>query len=124
LAAGRTITAALDPVGGRLAADLFGLLSPGGTLVAYSALADEPIPVHAATLLGSALAIRGATISRWVTMTSPQQRAWDIATAVFIAQDFGHAFVVAGHYRVADIGAAADHAVRPGKAGTALVEFD
>ena len=52
-AAGRPIPVALDPVGGDAAGDLLSVLSPGGTLIIYGALAQEPIPLHAATVLHS-----------------------------------------------------------------------
>ena len=61
-AAGRPIPVALDPVGGTAAGDLLSALSPGGTLIIYGALAQAPIPLHAATVLHSALAITGLTI--------------------------------------------------------------
>jgi NADPH:quinone reductase-like Zn-dependent oxidoreductase len=77
LIGGRTVGAALDPIGGALSADLLGLLSPGGTLVVYGRMADEPIPVHASALLDRDLTLRAATIGRWVATSSPEQRVSD-----------------------------------------------
>ena len=84
-AASRPIPVALDPVGGAAASGLLSALSPGGTLIVYGELAQEPIPLHAATILHSALAIRGLTINRWLTAVSAEQRASDVASAVAIA---------------------------------------
>ena len=53
-AAGRPIPVALDPVGGAAVGDLLSTLSPGGTLIIYGDLTQEPIPLHAATVLHSA----------------------------------------------------------------------
>jgi len=64
LIGGRTVGAALDPIGGAIGADLLGLLAPGGTVVMYGRMADEPIPVHATALLDRGLTLRGATIGR------------------------------------------------------------
>jgi len=43
-------------------ADLLGMVSPGGTVVVYGRMADEPIPVHASALGDRGLTLRGATI--------------------------------------------------------------
>jgi NADPH:quinone reductase-like Zn-dependent oxidoreductase len=121
LIAGRTVGAALDPIGGAIGADLLGLLSPGGTVVVYGRMADEPIPVDASALLESGLTLRGATIGRWVATTSPEQRASDITTACLIAQALSDHFDVAAIYPIAELSKAIRHATKPGKTGTVLV---
>jgi NADPH:quinone reductase-like Zn-dependent oxidoreductase len=121
LIGGRTVGAALDPIGGALSAELLGLLSPGGTLVVYGRMADEPIPVHASALLGGGLTLRGATIGRWVAATSPEQRVSDASTASLMAQAFSSQFDVAAIYPIAQLSDAIRHATRPGKTGTVLV---
>jgi NADPH:quinone reductase-like Zn-dependent oxidoreductase len=121
LIGGRTVGAALDPVGGALSADLLGLLSPGGTLVVYGRMADEPIPVHASALLGGGLTLRGATIGRWVATTSPEQRVSDTAAASLMVQAFSSQFEVAAIYPISQLPDAIRHATKPGKTGTVLV---
>jgi NADPH:quinone reductase-like Zn-dependent oxidoreductase len=121
LIAGRTVGAALDPIGGAISADLLGLLSPGGTVVVYGRMANEPIPVHASALLESGLTLRGATIGRWVATTSPEQRASDTTTAGLIAQALSDHFDVAAIYPIAELSKAIRHATKPGKTGTVLV---
>jgi NADPH:quinone reductase-like Zn-dependent oxidoreductase len=121
LIGGRTVGAALDPIGGALSADLLGLLSPGGTLVVYGRMADEPIPVHASALLDRGLTMRGASIGRWVATTSPEQRASDTTTAALMAQALSDQFDVAAIYPVRDLSEAIRHATKPGKIGTVLV---
>jgi NADPH:quinone reductase-like Zn-dependent oxidoreductase len=123
LAGPRPITAAIDPVGGRIAADLLDVLAPGGTLITYGRIADEPIPLHATKLLDNSLTIRGVSVARWATVTSPEQRFWDVQTALMMAQDLSAQFEPAAHYDVSDIAKAVEHAVRPGKVGTVLVTF-
>jgi NADPH:quinone reductase-like Zn-dependent oxidoreductase len=124
LAADRPVTAAVDPVGGALAGELLGLLDPGGTLITYGRIADEPIPVHASTLLSTQLTIRGAAVTGWIETTSPRQRSRDIATAIGIAQTSPEHFEVAAHYSFDDITAAVEHVGRPGKVGTVIVTTD
>ena len=59
-AGGRPVSVAFDPVGGKLTEGLLDLLAPGGKLVSYGELAEEPISVHASTLLHKSLTLRGA----------------------------------------------------------------
>jgi NADPH:quinone reductase-like Zn-dependent oxidoreductase len=121
-AAGRPIPVALDPVGGTSAADLLSALSPGGTLIVYGALAQEPIPLHAASVLFSALAIRGLTVNRWLTAVSPEQRASDVASAVMITRGLPQHFDVAAVYPLDRIADAVRHVSQPGKVGTVVVK--
>ena len=120
-AAGRPIPVALDPVGGAAAGDLLSVLSPGGSLIIYGALAEGPIPLHAAAVLFSALAIRGLTISRWLTAVSAEQRASDVASAVAITAGLPQHFDVAAVYSLDRIADAVRHVSRPGKVGTVVV---
>jgi NADPH:quinone reductase-like Zn-dependent oxidoreductase len=121
-AAGRPIPVALDPVGGATAGDLLSALSPGGTLIIYGDLTQEPIPLHAATVLHSPLGIRGLTINRWLTSVSPEQRASDVASAVMITTGLPHLFDVAAVYPLDRIADAVRHVSQPGKVGTVVVK--
>jgi NADPH:quinone reductase-like Zn-dependent oxidoreductase len=116
------VTVALDPVGGRLAADLLGLLDDGGILVTYSALDPEPAPLHYRDLQRG-LTITNANVGRWSNITSPQQRAWDIETAIDMVQQHPGQLDVAAHYDLNEITAAAKHATRPRKVGTIVVHL-
>ena len=121
-AAGRLIPVGLDPVGGASAGDLLSALSPGGTLIIYGALADEAIPLHAATVLHAALGIRGLTINRWLTAVSAEQRASDVASAVMITTGLPHHFDVAAIYPLDRMSDAVRHVSQPGKVGTVVVK--
>lgn len=121
-AAERPVTVALDPVGGRLAADLLELLDDGGFLITYSALDPEPVPLHYRDLQRG-LTITNVNVGRWSTITSAQQRAWDIETAIAMVQQHPGQLDVAGHYAVHEIASAAEHATRPGKVGIIVVHL-
>jgi NADPH:quinone reductase-like Zn-dependent oxidoreductase len=121
-AAGRPIPVALDPVGGVAAGDLLSALTPGGTLIIYGDLTQEPIPLRAATVLHSALAIRGLTINRWLTAVSPEQRASDVASAVTITTGLPQHFDVAAVYPLDRIADAVRDVTQPGKVGTVIVK--
>jgi NADPH:quinone reductase-like Zn-dependent oxidoreductase len=122
IAAGRPIPVALDPVGGTLAADLMSVLSSGGTLIAYGAISQEDIPLHASGLLGGEIGIRGLTIGRWLSGVAPERRASDIAGVTAIATTQAGNFDVAGTYTLDQISAAARHVSAPGKIGTVIVK--
>jgi len=121
-AAGRPIPVVLDPVGGTMSGDLLPVLCAGGTLIIYGVLAQEPIPLHAATVLGSALAIRGLTVNRWLTAVSPEQRASDVASALLITTGLPQHFDVAATYPLDRIADAVRHVTQPGKVGTVVVK--
>jgi NADPH:quinone reductase-like Zn-dependent oxidoreductase len=121
IADGRPIPVALDPVGGAVAGHLMSLLSSGGTLIIYGAMAQEHIPLHASALVGGEIGIRGLTIGRWLTGVAPERRASDVASIIAIATTHSAEFDVAGTYPLDQISAAARHVHAPGKVGTVIV---
>ncbi|MET8027780.1 zinc-binding dehydrogenase [Streptomyces avermitilis] len=118
---GRPVGVALDPIGGKLAESLLNLLTPGGKLVSYGQIAEEPISLHASTLLHKSLTLRGKNIGRWLSETSAERRASDVAAAKLIALTLEDQFDVAATYGLGELGNAVEHAVRPGKVGLVLV---
>ncbi|MFC9643023.1 zinc-binding dehydrogenase [Streptomyces mirabilis] len=118
---GRPVSVALDPIGGKLTESLLDLLAPGGKLVSYGQIAEEPISIHASTLLHKSLTLRGKSIGRWLSEASAERRASDVATAKVIALALKDQFDVAATYGLDELGNALEHAVRPGKIGTVLV---
>jgi NADPH:quinone reductase-like Zn-dependent oxidoreductase len=121
-AAGRPITAALDPVGGPLGAELLKLLSAGGTLVAYSSMVQEPTPVMYEELLRG-LDITQVNVGRWHETTSSTQRTWDIDVAEETVSRYPWAFAPAATYDLGDLEAAIAHVVKPGKTGMIVVRM-
>jgi NADPH:quinone reductase-like Zn-dependent oxidoreductase len=121
IANGRPITAALDAVAGELAADLLDLLAPGGSLITYGALAEEPMRIHANSILPKGLRVQGLSIGRWSASVSEQRRAWDIATALALGRDAIDHLDVAAIYSFDDVQEAIGHVGRPGKTGMVIV---
>ncbi|WP_406105926.1 zinc-binding dehydrogenase [Streptomyces sp. NBC_01003] len=121
-AGGRPVSVALDPIGGKMAGSLVDLLAPGGKLVSYGMIAEEPISVPASTLVSKSLTLQGKNIiSGWPSEASPEKRASDIATAKQIALALTDQFDVAATYGLGELADAVAHAVQPGKVGTVLV---
>ncbi|MFF2503490.1 zinc-binding dehydrogenase [Streptomyces sp. NPDC058067] len=118
---GRPVSVALDPIGGKLTESLLDLLTPGGRLISYGQMAAEPISLPASMLLHKSLTLRGKTIGRWMSDTSAERQASDVAAAKLIATAFKDQFDVAATYALGDLAQAVEHAVRPGKIGTVLI---
>lgn len=121
IADGRPIAAAVDPVGGALAAELISLLSAGGTLIAYGQLAEENIALPPSALIGSEIGMRGLNVARWLTGVAPERRASDVAAVTGLAAALPSEFDVAGVYVLDQIADAVHHVSRPGKIGTVIV---
>jgi NADPH:quinone reductase-like Zn-dependent oxidoreductase len=119
----RQIPVALDPVGGTIAGHLMSLLSSGGTLITYGAMAQENIPLHASALVGGEIGIRGLTISRWLSGVGPERRASDIASVLATVTTRPGEFDVAGTYALDQITEAVQHVSRPGKTGAVIVKI-
>ncbi|GAX55256.1 hypothetical protein [Streptomyces olivochromogenes] len=69
---GRPVSVALAPIGWKLTERLLDLLTPSGKLVSYGQIAQEPISVHASTLLHKSLTLRGKSIGRWLSEARAQ----------------------------------------------------
>jgi NADPH:quinone reductase-like Zn-dependent oxidoreductase len=121
LAEGRTIGIGFDPVGGRGAADLVDLLSPGGTLVLYRRDSDASMPLHA-SLQARSITFRGVNVESWLTDTPPRRRASDINTAMAVATLLTDQFDTAATYPITAIQEALAHAASATTVGTVLVK--
>ncbi|NGX07943.1 zinc-binding dehydrogenase [Mycobacteroides franklinii] len=121
IADGRPIPVAVDPVGGKLASELMALLTPGGTLISYGMLAPENIPLHPSSVIDEEIGIRGLNVWRWLTSTSPERRASDIATVAKLVAGQPSELDVAATYPLDQITDAVRHVTKPGKVGTVIV---
>jgi NADPH:quinone reductase-like Zn-dependent oxidoreductase len=117
---GKPIKVVLDPVGGTIASEMVGLLAGCGSLVSYGDLSGDPIAVPALAFSTRDITIFGVTVGTWAAL--PQaQREEDLRLALKLAQHNPGLFPVAAHYDLADVGEAAAHVERPGKAGVVLL---
>lgn len=57
---------AVDPVGGDLAGRVLSCLAPGGRLVVYGSLSDEPVAVDPRLLISAGVRVDGFWLARWV----------------------------------------------------------
>jgi NADPH:quinone reductase-like Zn-dependent oxidoreductase len=119
---GRPITAVMDPVGGQIASELFALLTPGGTLITYGQLSGDSVTLDPAVLM-SGSGQRGLTIGRWLSATSPEQRASDVAAAVDLVLAHQELLEPAAVYPLNEITTAAQRVSAPGKVGTVVIRM-
>jgi NADPH:quinone reductase-like Zn-dependent oxidoreductase len=114
------ITAIIDPVGGRIGSDLFSLLAPGGTHITYGQLSGEPIALDPAVLM-SGSGQRGLTIGRWLSASSPDQRASDLAAAVDLVLAHPALLEPAAVFPLDELTQAVQHVSASRKVGTVVV---
>jgi NADPH:quinone reductase-like Zn-dependent oxidoreductase len=119
---GRPITAILDPVGGQIGSELFALLAPEGTLLTYGQLSGDPVTLDPAVLM-SGSGQRGLTIGRWLSATSPEQRASDIAAAVALVLAHQHMLEPDAVYPLDELATALRRVSAPGKVGTVVIRI-
>jgi NADPH:quinone reductase-like Zn-dependent oxidoreductase len=112
---------AVDPDSGKAAADLISLLAPGGMLISYGMLAPENIPLHPSALIGGEIGLRGLDVGRWLTDTSPERRASDIAAVAELVATESAELDVAATYSLDQVTDPVRHVSRPGKIGTVIV---
>jgi NADPH:quinone reductase-like Zn-dependent oxidoreductase len=118
----RPITAIVDPVGGQIASELFALLAPGGTLITYGQLSGDSVTLDPAVLM-SGSGQRGLTIGRWLSATSPEQRASDVAAAVELVLAHRELLEPAAVYPLNELTTAAQRVSAPGKVGTVVIRI-
>ena len=119
---GRPMTAVMDPVGGQIASELFALLTPGGTLITYGQLSGDSVTLDPAVLM-SGSGQRGLTIGRWLSATSPEQRASDVAAAVELVLAHQELLEPAAVYPLNELTTAVQRVSAPGKVGTVVIQI-
>jgi NADPH:quinone reductase-like Zn-dependent oxidoreductase len=111
-----------DPVGGQIASELFAVLTPGGTLITYGQLSGDSVTLDPAGLM-SGSGQRGLTIGRWLSATSPEQRASDVAAAVELVLAHQELLEPAAVYPLNELTTAAQRVSAPGKVGTVVIRI-
>jgi NADPH:quinone reductase-like Zn-dependent oxidoreductase len=122
VAHGRPITAVMDPVGGQIASELFALLTPGGMLVTYGQLSGDSVTLDPEVLMSGG-GQRGLTIGRWLSATSPEQRASDIATAVDLVLAHQQLLEPAAVYPLDELAIALQRVSARDKVGTVVIRI-
>lgn len=120
VADGRRIFAALDAVGGAIGNSMFDLLSPGGTLISYGDLSNEPLVIQQPHLWMEDKKVRGFGMIHWMLLPY-ETRAADVAAATEFVQENRHLFPVTGKFFLSQYIEAVDHFMRPARSGAVLL---
>lgn len=121
-ALGGPARAVVDAVGGEYTRPLLDLLGDGGAYITYGALAGPSLDFDAFSVIGRGLRVHGVTISRWLAARTAEERAEDTTGAMFLATEAPELFEVAATYDLEDFLPALEHAQRPGRVGTVLLD--
>lgn len=117
---GNGFRVALTTVGGETGTALFESLAPGGSLISYGDLSNEPLRLNALTIAARNLHISGVLYAGWRDLTK-DQRAADVAVSIALARARPELFPVAAEYDLTRVVDAARHAERSGKQGLVML---
>jgi NADPH:quinone reductase-like Zn-dependent oxidoreductase len=99
---GQAPLVALDPIGGDMTPQFLGLLANRGTLLVYGGLDPRPSMISTIAMTARGLTIKGVDGFNWVTNTSSQQRAADIAEIFDMTRQVPENFVDYREFALSD----------------------
>jgi NADPH:quinone reductase-like Zn-dependent oxidoreductase len=120
---GAGVPFALDAVGGTTGAAAVSALAPGGKLLVYGTLANEPIPLDPRMLMAGSRSIEGFWLSEWVrkqgifTMLGLFRRIGKLMSSGVLVSDVGATFPLE---RIKE---AVEKAETPGRSGKVLLRI-
>jgi NADPH:quinone reductase-like Zn-dependent oxidoreductase len=123
LTGGDGVPFALDAVGGALGSAVVRSLAPGGKLLVYGTLAEEPLTVDARTLIVGQKQLEGFWLSEWVrrqrswTMLGLFRSIWKLMAAGVLTTE------IAATFPLEEIQAAVRQAAAPGRQGKVLLRI-
>jgi NADPH:quinone reductase-like Zn-dependent oxidoreductase len=123
LTGGAGVSYAVDAVGGATAVNVLRVLAPGGRLLLYGTLADEPMTFDSRLLMGGQKRVEGFWLSEWtnqqgvVTMLRLFRQIIRLLRAGVLTTQ------VAASYSVEEVSAAVKQAEMQGKPGKVLLRL-
>jgi NADPH:quinone reductase-like Zn-dependent oxidoreductase len=99
---GQAPTVALDPIGGEMTPQFLDLLADRGTMLVYGGLDPRPSMISTIAMTSRGLTMKGVNGFNWVTGTSPQQRAADIADIFEMTRQVPQNFVDYREFALSD----------------------
>jgi NADPH:quinone reductase len=115
------VAKAIDAVGGTLGAHMARALAPGGTLLVYGRLSQQPVPLDTGAQIFGGTTLRGFWLTRWMTET-PGDRVTAAMDELMRLMGTGEVDPpVEARYGLDEVREAAAHAERPGRSGKVLL---
>lgn len=113
----------MDPVGGAMVSEFVPLLGDGGALLLYGAMSPDPV-IFPMSAVPREIMFAGVSSSRWVQITSAEQRQVDVAEAIEIGRSAPEKFEVEADYDLARFADAIEHSERNDRHGAVLLSSD
>lgn len=120
---GKGVNVAMDAVGGKTGTDVLQCLQPGGKLIIYSRLAEEPVTFYNADVLYKNLTISGFGIRAYLDSKSAEEKNTIIQSLVEIIGNPEFKMEVAATYPLDDYKEAVKTAQEAQKEGKVLFSF-
>lgn len=115
------LSKAIDAVGGPVGGAVVRALGRGGVMLVYGLLSMEPIPVDSGRMIFMTSTIRGFWLGDWFR-TAPPERQMAVTTELLRLMAAGEVVPpVEAEYPLAEVLAAVEHSVRPGRGGKVLL---
>jgi NADPH:quinone reductase-like Zn-dependent oxidoreductase len=118
---GKGVRCAIDAVGGKTGGAAASALAPGGTLLVYGLLSQEPLPIDGGAMIFLTSTVRGFWLSRWFQETPPARQQAVAAELLGLMATGQLTPPIEAEYELKDYAAAVKHAETPGRSGKVLL---
>lgn len=112
---------AIDAVGGPTGGAVVRALGRGGQLLVYGLLSGEPMPVDSGRMIFTTSTVRGFWLGEWFRAAAPERQQATTAELLRLMATGEVVPPVEAEYPLADVLAAVEHSVRPGRGGKVLL---
>jgi NADPH:quinone reductase-like Zn-dependent oxidoreductase len=120
---GEGVRFAIDAVGGTTGSAALRSLGPGGRMLVYGTLADQPLTVSPRTLMVGGKRVEGFWLSEWVRRQSPLGMLALFRDISRLLRAGVLTSEIAASYPLEEITPAVRHALEPGRAGKILLRM-
>lgn len=121
---GRSVSFAIDPVGGATASAVVGCLGNEGRLLLYGTLSDADLSFSPRLLMGRGAQVEGFWLARWIERQSFPRRLKLVRTITRLMRQKILVSAVAATYPLQEVADAVTAAERPGRGGKVLLTME
>jgi NADPH:quinone reductase len=114
---------AIDPVGGATGTAAIAALAPGGRILLFGSLSDEPISVHPRRILSGEISVEGFWLGNWAKRQSIPRMLRLFGQVRELIRDGTLHSPIAATYPLAKVREAVAHAASAGKGGKVLLQI-
>jgi NADPH:quinone reductase-like Zn-dependent oxidoreductase len=114
---------AIDPVGGATGTAAISALAPGGRILLFGSLSDEPVSVHPRRILSGDVRVEGFWLGSWAKRQSVPRMLRLFRQVGELVRDGTLHSPIAATYPLAKVREAVAHAAAAGKGGKVLLQI-